>query len=101
MARTDDSRIYRRKLSREDVRTGRVLIDKSRWRMFPPPGVAFTVVVGGQRFATRIDAEDCSCVLPPHQHYHLAAREFLGLLDLGAGATVTIEKLSDDTYSLS
>jgi hypothetical protein len=36
----------------------------------------FAVDVAGARFATRIVAEDCECVPPPHQHYHLEAGHF-------------------------
>jgi hypothetical protein len=36
---------YRRKLSREDAETGTLLIEKSRWRLFPPPMTEFAVDV--------------------------------------------------------
>lgn len=57
---------YRRKLSREDAATGTVLITKDRWAGFPPPMVEFAVEAGGQRFATRVVAEDCLCAPPAH-----------------------------------
>lgn len=83
---------YRRKLSREDVETGTVLITKERWRMFPPPLEEFEVEVGGRRFVTTIVPEDCACVGAPHQHYHLEAGHFRHLLPFAPGATLVIER---------
>ena len=91
---------YRRKLSREDVETGSVLIDKRAWRLFPPPMEEFTVVVGGQEFRTCIVAEDCNCVPPPHQHYHLEAGHFRHLLDFTAGRTVLMQRDPTGLYRL-
>jgi len=88
---------YRRKLSREDAETGTLLIEKSRWRLFPPPMTEFAVEAAGRRFATRIVAEDCDCVPPPHQHYHLEAGHFRHLLDFTPGAVIVIEP-SGDAY---
>jgi hypothetical protein len=82
---------YRRKLSREDADTGTILITKDRWRVFLPTMQEFAVDVAGRRFATRIVAEDCACVLPPHQHLHLEAGHFRHLLDFTRGAIVEIE----------
>ncbi len=86
---------YRRKLSREDAGTGTILITKDRWRTFPPPMQEFAVDVAGQRFATRIVAEDCACAPPPHQHLHLEAGHFRHLLDFLTGAVVEIEMAGD------
>jgi hypothetical protein len=86
---------YRHKLSREDADTGTILITKDRWRAFPPPMREFAVDVGGRRFATRIVAEDCACVPPPHQHLHLEAGHFRHLLEFTRGAIVEIE-VDDD-----
>jgi hypothetical protein len=81
---------YRRKLSSEDAATGSVLIEKRAWRTFPPPMTEFEVDVGSGRFATRIVAEDCACVPPPHQHYHLEAGHFRHLLDFDRGSVIEI-----------
>ena len=86
---------YRRKLSREDAETGTLLIAKSRWRRFPAPMTEFAVEAGGRRFATRIVAEDCSCLPPPHQHYHLEAGHFRHLLNFNAGTVIEIEQAGD------
>lgn len=91
---------YRRKLSREDVATGSVLIEKSRWKMFPPPMREFVVEAGGQRCATRIVAEDCTCVPPAHQHYHLEAGHYRDRLRFEAGRTIEIEALPDGAYAV-
>jgi hypothetical protein len=88
-------KLYRRKLSREDAETGTVLVEKSRWRLFPPPMTEFAVEAAGRRFATRIVAEDCACVTPPHQHYHLEAGHFRHLLDFTRGAVIEIEPAGD------
>jgi hypothetical protein len=82
--------VYTRKLSSEDAGTGTILIEKARWKHFPPPMREFAVSVGGKRFATRIVAEDCECVLPRHQHYHLEAGHFRDRLDFAKGAMVQI-----------
>jgi hypothetical protein len=92
--------IYRRKLSSEDVDTGSILIEKSRWRQFPAPMTEFGVEVGGARFATRIVAEDCTCVPPAHQHYHLEAGHFRDRLDFRRGATVNVT-IDDGAYSIT
>ncbi len=81
---------YRRKLSSEDADTGSILIEKRLWRAFPPPMTEFVVDVAGRRFATRIVAEDCACVPPPHQHYHLEAGHFRHLLDFKRGSIIEI-----------
>ena len=90
---------YRRKLSGEDADTGSILILKTDWRAFPPPMQEFAVEVAGRRFATRIVAEDCACVPPPHQHYHLEAGHFRHLLDFSRGAIVEIEP-GDGVFSI-
>ena len=76
---------------------GTFLIEKSRWRLFPPPMTEFPAAAGGRRFATRIVAEDCDCAPPPHQHYHLEARHFRHLLDFTPGVVVEIDP-SDAGY---
>jgi hypothetical protein len=86
---------YRRKLSREDADTGTILITKDRWSTFPPPMQEFAVEIGGRRFATRIVPEDCACVPPPHQHYHLEAGHVRKLLDFTKGAVIEIEQAAD------
>jgi hypothetical protein len=91
---------YRRKLSGEDAETGTVLITKDRWKSFPPPMQEFQVGVGRRRFATRIVAEDCVCVPPPHQHMHLEAGHFRHLLDFSKGAIVEIEIREDGVRSI-
>lgn len=83
---------YRRRLSREDVETGSLLITKGRWGMFPPPLQEFEVEVGGQRFVTTVAPEDCARSGEPHQHYHLEAEHFRHLLDFVPGAAVVIER---------
>lgn len=88
---------YRRKLSTEDVETSSILIAKDRWRAFPPPMQEFAVHVAGSRFATRIVAEDCECVAPAHQHYHLEAGHFCQLLEFEPGSVIEIEP-TDGAY---
>ena len=100
MPKTSTAALYRRKLSRADVGTGSMLIDKRAWRLFPPPMEEFTVLVAGQEFRTRIVAEDCNCVPPPHQHYHLEAGHFRHLLDFSPGRTVLVQRDSAGCYRL-
>jgi hypothetical protein len=89
------SRTYRRKLSHEDAETGTLLITKDRWSMFPPPMTEFPLDVAGARFETRIVAEDCACVPPPHQHLHLELGHVRDRLDFGKGAVVEVERTGD------
>ena len=91
---------YRRRLSREDAETGSILIDKRAWRLFPPPMEEFTVVVGGQEFRTCIVAEDCNCVPPLHQHYHMEAGHFRHLLDFSPGRTLLVRRDPAGLYRL-
>jgi hypothetical protein len=92
--------VIRRKLSSEDADTGTILIEKSRWKHFPPPMREFAVSVGGKRFATRIVAEDCECVPPAHQHYHLEAGHFRDRLKFAKGATLAIT-VEDGAYTIA
>jgi hypothetical protein len=92
--------VYRRTLSREDAETGTVLIETSRWKLFPPPMREFAVDVNGRRFATRIVAEDCACVPPPHQHYHLEAGHFRELLNFERGRVIEIERDPGGSYAV-
>lgn len=86
---------YRRRLSPEDADTGSILITKDRWRDFPPPMTEFAIDAGGRRFATRIVAEDCACVPPPHQHLHLEAAHFRDRLNFTKGAVIEIVREGD------
>jgi hypothetical protein len=92
--------IYRRKLSAEDAETGTILIEKAQWRRFPAPMQEFGVRVGALQFATRIVAEDCACVPPPHQHYHLEANHFRDRLNFARGAPVAISH-DDNGYAIA
>lgn len=91
---------YIRKLSAEDADTGTLLIEKSRWRAFPAPMREFAVEVAGRRFATRIVAEDCACVPPPHQHLHLELGHLRDLLRFERGSRIVIEQ-GDGVYRIS
>jgi len=93
--------IYRRTLSAEDVDTGTIFIEKSRWRRFPPPMREFAVRVGRDRFATRIVAEPCDCVAPTHEHYHLEANHFRDRLNFVRGAAIEICQDADGAYSIA
>jgi hypothetical protein len=89
---------YRRKLSAEDVATGSILITKDAWTAFPVPLQEFTVQAGGASFRTCIVAEPCSCVLPPHEHYHLEAGHFRDRLDFSKGARIVVERHDEGAY---
>ena len=91
-------RTYRRKLSREDAETGTLLITKDRWSMFPAPMTEFPIEVRGSRFETRIVAEDCVCVPPPHQHLHLELGHVRERLDFHTGAVVEVDRTPDGAY---
>jgi hypothetical protein len=84
---------YTRRLSREDVKSRRVLIDKSRWSLFPAPGESFRLLAAGRPFEVSLAAENCTCVPPPHQHVFLPAEAFAGLVDYRPGAALKFERL--------
>lgn len=63
--------------------------------MFPEPMREFPIRVGGRRFATRIVAEDCNCVPPPHQHLHLEAGHLRELVDFRKGDVVEVAREGD------
>jgi hypothetical protein len=90
---------YRHKLNSEDIATGTILLEKRSWAYFPPPMQEFAVRVGRRRFATRIVAEDCTCVGGPHQHLHLEAGHFRDRLNFSRGAVIEIERL-DGVYGI-
>jgi len=94
-------RPYCRKLSTEDAATGSILIVKSRWRDFPPPMKEFMALVKGEQFATRIIAEECACVPPPHEHYHLEAAHFAARLKFSRGETIEITRDGDGPYGIA
>jgi hypothetical protein len=88
---------YRRTLSSEDAATATILIQKRNWKDFPPPMREFSVRVGRTRYQTRVVAEDCSCVSPPHQHYHLEAGHIAKKLKFRRGDVIEIAQ-SDGCY---
>ncbi len=90
---------YRRKLSSEDADTASILVTKDRWRDFPAPMTEFEVRVGRTAYATRIVAEDCECLAPKHQHYHLEAGHFARKLKFRKGDVVDISG-GDGAYTL-
>ena len=92
--------VYRKKLNRVEVARGTILILKTSWRMFTAPGEPMAVRVGDSTFHIHIEAEDCVCTPPPHQHYHLPAHQFRHLLLFEAGRTVEIAKGADGSYRL-
>ena len=96
-----ESPTYTRKLSRGEVSEGSILIEKTKWRFFPPLGQPLTLEAGGERFSVAIEAEDCSCVPPPHQHYHLPAAAFRSRIDFRPGASLRFEKLGEGRYRLA
>ncbi len=55
----------------------------------------FAIDARGRRFATRIVAEDCACVPPPHQHLHLEAAHFRDRLNFTKGAVIEIVREGD------
>jgi hypothetical protein len=58
----------------------------------------FTVVADSETFRTCIVAEECACVPPPHQHYHLEAGHFRHMLDFRPGQTVVVRGEPDGRY---
>jgi hypothetical protein len=83
---------YVRKLSREDASLGRMLIEKSKWGMFPQPGGAISADVGGVRSRLRVEGERCSCVPPEHEHRYLRMGAARRRIVFVAGARVTVDR---------
>ncbi len=68
---------------------------KGQWRLFPAPGVKVTLRYGGRILESAVEAEDCCCVPPPHQHRYLP----LGVPLSGMGA-VELEKNADGSFEV-
>jgi hypothetical protein len=62
---------YERRISAEEAREGRVLIEKSRLRLFPPVGTLFSLAVEGRSRRVRVESYQCTCrgPLKPHEHW--------------------------------
>ena len=82
---------YRRKLSAEEARRQFMFIAKDRWKHFPPPGQPFDLRLADEVYRVAIEAIPCSCVGPPHEHYHLGLAELAPLLEWVRGNTFVIE----------
>ncbi len=93
--------IYRRKLSTTEVKEGFILILKDKVKLFPDAGKSFTLRFKGKEFKTKVGAIDCTCQGPeyPHQHWHIDANGFTGLLRLPR-PEVTIKKVAEGLYEM-
>ncbi|MDP2953726.1 MAG: hypothetical protein Q8O76_10465 [Chloroflexota bacterium] len=68
---------------------------KSQWRLFPAPGARVALMYEDRTLESAVEAEDCCCVPPPHQHRYLP----LGVPLSGAGA-VELEKNADGSFEV-
>jgi hypothetical protein len=91
---------FKRKLSSDEVARGSLLIEKGRWSLFPPPGTPFELEAGGVGVTVRIEAEDCNCVPPPHQHYHLPLGALREVLPFVPGTVLIVEQLGEGRYAV-
>ena len=83
---------YIRKISRDDARHGRLLIDNAKWGLFPQPGGAISADVGGARSRLRVASEPCACVPPEHEHRYLQVGAARRRIIFVAGARVAVER---------
>src|SRR5690606_38497627 len=76
-----------RRVTAEEARDGRLLVEKRWLGRLPAPGEAFTLDDRGVRRTVAIEAEHCECRGPekPHDHYYLP------VAGLERGTTVTLE----------
>lgn len=86
---------YHKKLNSEEKRSGRLMLLKGQWRVFPAPGGKVALRFEGRTLESAVEAEDCCCVPPPHQHRYL----LLGVPLSSAGA-VELEKNADGSYEV-
>ena len=54
--------------------------------------------IGARRFDAEIKSENCVCVPPEHEHYHLICPALKGQAGFKSGALVVIAKDSDGGY---
>jgi len=54
-----------------------------------------------KKYSTRIESVPCTCIGSPHEHYHMMVGNIAEHSSLTKGNVVTIQKLSDDIYSVS
>lgn len=92
--------IYVKRLTAADVRDRRFQVEKSHWSFFPLPGRTFTLEAGGETAQTHIEADECDCRPPHHQHLHFAATTIFDHLPLQRGATLTFERRAENIYSV-
>jgi hypothetical protein len=93
---------YVRKLSGEEALERYVMVLKDMLKIFPKPGVPFTVKIGRKEFETQVKAVDCWCQGPkkPHVHYRIDLSPFVSVFRPHFGQTVTFEKVSDAVFKL-
>jgi hypothetical protein len=90
--------VYRRKLSRGEAARGRLLLLKSMWKLFPEPGQQALLRYGQRVHGAAVEADDCICVPPAHQHYYLALGPLAAEMDLRPGCVVEFERQHDGSF---
>jgi len=90
--------VYRRKLSREEAASGRPLLLKSAWRLFPKPPKVAVLQHGGGAYRAGVQAEDCACVPPAHQHYYLALGSLAAEMGVRPGNVAELERRDDGSF---
>lgn len=90
---------YDRKVSAEEATTDQIMVTKDRLAFFPAVGRPFTLLHGGRRLTSRVEAHPCECRGPesPHEHY------FIRWIGLQAGDRVTIssDRHTQARYTIS
>ncbi len=94
---------YVRKLSGGESLEHYIMIMKDSLKLFPNPGVPFTLKAGTEQIETQVKMVDCWCQGPkkPHVHYRIDFAPLLHVFRPHYGQTVTLEKTGDNTYELS
>jgi len=94
---------YVRKLSGEESLEHYIMVMKDSLKLFPNPGVPFTLKAGKEQIETQIKIVDCWCQGPnkPHVHYRIDLAPLLPDFRTHYGQTVTLEKTGDNIYELS
>ncbi|MHA1146081.1 MAG: hypothetical protein ACTSRW_15190 [Candidatus Helarchaeota archaeon] len=91
---------YSRKITLEEAKDNKILIEKKAVKLFPSSGEKFRLIFGRTHVETEVEAIDCQCgkKKKPHQHYYL---KIPAELPIRVNEKVTITKITDENYQLT
>ncbi len=69
----ENEKQYKRRVSSEEAKKGRIFILKDKLDFFPSIGKPFELLSGGKKKESRVETYRCTCRGPelPHDHYFI------------------------------